>query len=192
MELLKEKIKKDGIILSENILKVDSFLNHQVDPFLMKKIGFEFANYFKSKKITKVFTIESSGIAPALMTALELNVPLVIFKKQTSQILDNNFYQTRVKSFTKNIEYNLTLSKKYISENDNILIVDDFLANGEASLGAINLVKQANASVSGIGIVIEKSFQPGRQKLNSLGYNVYSLARIKHMSKEQIEFINEK
>lgn len=190
MELLKEKIKKDGIILSENILKVDSFLNHQVDPFLMKEIGFEFAKYFKNKKITKVFTIESSGIAPALMTALELNVPLVILKKQTSQILNNDFYQTKVKSFTKNTEYNLTLSKKYISENDSILIIDDFLANGEASLGAINLVNQANASVSGIGIVIEKSFQPGRQKLDLLRYDVYSLARIKHMSKEKIEFID--
>jgi xanthine phosphoribosyltransferase len=118
----------------------------------MKEIGKEFCEYFKSKNITKVFTIESSGIAPALMTSLDLNVPLVILKKQSSKILNDNFYKTEVKSFTKNSIYNLTLSKKYINSKDNILIVDDFLANGEAASGAIRLIKLGNANVAGIGI----------------------------------------
>ena len=142
------------------------------------------------KNITKVFTIESSGIAPALMTAIELNVPMVILKKQTSKILDDNFYQTEVKSFTKNNIYNLTVSKKYINENDNILVIDDFLANGEAGKGAIRLIESANANVSGIGIVIEKSFQPGREILDKMGYDVYSLARIKSLDNNKIEFLD--
>lgn len=190
MELLKNIIAEKGIALDNNILKVDSFLNHQVNPLLMKEIGIEFANYFRNKNITKVFTIESSGIAPALMTAIELDVPMVILKKQTSKILDDNFYQTEVKSFTKNNTYNLTLSKKYINKNDNILIVDDFLANGEAAKGAIKLIENASANVAGIGIVIEKSFQPGRKILDNLDYDVYSLAQIKSLKNNKIEFID--
>lgn len=190
MELLKNMIVEKGIAIGNDILKVDSFLNHQVNPILMKEIGFEFANYFKNKNITKVFTIESSGISPALMTALELNVPMVILKKQNSKILDNDFYQTEVKSFTKNTVYNLTLSQNYISKFDNVLIIDDFLANGEAAKGAIKLVESAGAKVSGIGIVIEKSFQPGRNNLENLGYDIYSLARIKSLHNEKIEFID--
>lgn len=147
MNLLKEKILKDGKVLSNDILKVDSFLNHQVDSSLMREIGLEFANYFKGKNITKIFTIESSGIAPALMTSYELNVPLVILKKQNSKILNEDFYQTEVKSFTKNNLYNLTLSKNYINKDDNILIIDDFLASGEASKGAIKLIESAGAKV---------------------------------------------
>ena len=189
LDLLKNRIQKDGIALNSDVLKVDSFINHQVDVNLMKEIGLEFANYFKNKNITKVFTIESSGIAPAVFTAAELKVPLVILKKQTSKILNENFYLAEVKSFTKNITYNLTLSKNYISENENILIIDDFLANGEAAKGAIKLVESANAKVSGIGIVIEKSFQPGRNELNNLGYDVYSLARIKCLENNKIEFV---
>ena len=190
MNLLKDRILKDGKALSNEILKVDSFINHQVDPHLMNEIGTEFAIYFKNKNITKVFTIESSGIAPAIMTASKLNVPMVILKKQTSKILDDNFYQTEVKSFTKNNIYNLTVSKKYISENDNILIIDDFLANGEAAKGAIRLIESAGAKVAGIGIVIEKSFQPGRKILEDLGYNVYSLARINSLKENNIEFVD--
>lgn len=190
MKLLEERIIKDGHVLNSEVLKVDSFLNHQVDANLMKSIGDDFANHFKKSNITKVFTIESSGIAPALMTALCLNVPLVILKKQNSKILNTDTYQTEVKSFTKNSYYNLTISKKYINENDNILIIDDFLAHGEAAMGTINIIKQANANVGGIGIVIEKSFQPGREKLESEGFDVYSLARIKRMSPDKIEFID--
>lgn len=189
MDLLKNRILKDGIALNEYVLKVDGFLNHQVDANLMQQIGIYFTNYFANKNITKVFTIESSGIAPALMTAFNLNVPLVVLKKQTSKILNDNFYHTDVISFTKNTTYNLTLSKKYINPDDNILIIDDFLAYGEAALGTIKLIKDAGANVAGIGIVIEKSFQPGRQKLEELGYDIYSLARVKSMSEGKIEFL---
>ena len=187
--MLKQKILKDGIALNEHILKVDSFLNHQVDCSLMHEIGKNFAEYFKGKSITKVMTIEASGIAPATMTAFELNVPLVFLKKQNSKILNDNFYQTEVKSFTKGTTYNLTLSKKYINENDNILFIDDFLANGEAASGTIRLINEAHAKIAGIGIVIEKSFQPGRKKLEHEGFEVYSLARIKSLSKGKIEFM---
>ena len=191
MDLLKEKIKNDGIVINENVLKVDNFLNHQVDTKLMDLIGKEFADYFKSKNITKVVTIESSGIAPAYAVALKLDVPLVIFKKQSSAILDTETtIQTPVHSFTKNTDYILMASKKYLSENDNILIVDDFLANGQAAMGAYRILKEAGASVAGIGIVIEKSFQDGRKKLEDLGLDVYSLARVSKISSDGIEFIN--
>ena len=191
MDLLKEKIKNDGIVINENVLKVDNFLNHQVDTKLMDLIGEEFTNYFKVKNITKVVTIESSGIAPAYATALKLDVPLVIFKKQSSAILDTETtIQTPVHSFTKNTDYVLMASKKYLSENDNILIIDDFLANGQAALGAYRILKEAGSSVAGIGIVIEKSFQDGRKKLEDLGLDVYSLARVSKISSNGIEFLN--
>ena len=191
MDLLKEKIKKDGIVINENILKVDNFLNHQVDTKLMNLIGEEFANHFKDKKITKVVTIESSGIAPAYATALKLNVPLIIFKKQSSAILDTEtIIQTPVHSFTKNTDYILMASKKYLSENDTILIIDDFLANGQAGLGAYRILKEAGSSVAGVGIVIEKSFQDGRKKLENLGLDIYSLARVSKISSNSIEFLN--
>ena len=191
MDLLKEKIKNDGIVINENVLKVDNFLNHQVDTKLMDLIGKEFADYFQSKNITKVVTIESSGIAPAYAAALKLDVPLVIFKKQSSAILDTETtIQTPVHSFTKNTDYILMASKKYLSENDNILIVDDFLANGQAAMGAYRILKEAGASVAGIGIVIEKSFQDGRKELEDLGLDVYSLARVSKISSDGIEFIN--
>ena len=191
MDLLKEKIKNDGIVINENVLKVDNFLNHQVDTKLMDLIGKEFADYFKSKNITKVVTIESSGIAPAYAAALKLDVPLVIFKKQSSAILDTDTtIQTPVHSFTKNTDYVLMASKRYLSENDNVLIIDDFLANGQAAMGAYRILKEAGSSVAGIGIVIEKSFQDGRKKLEDLGLDVYSLARVSKISSNGIEFLN--
>lgn len=190
MKELEERILKEGRALNEDVLKVDSFLNHQVDPELMKKIGQEFANYFANRNINKVITIESSGIAPALATAMCLNVPLVICKKQTSKILTDDFFQTEVKSFTKNSSYELTISKKYLSSDDNVLVIDDFLANGEASKGALRVIEMANAKCAGIGIVIEKSFQPGRKLLDELGIDVYSLARVKKLSEGVTEFFN--
>ena len=123
------------------------------------------------------------------MTAMQMELPMVTLKKQSSKILNGEVYQTTVHSFTKSLDYQLTLSKKYISEDDNILIIDDFLANGEAALGAIRLVEEAGAKVAGIGIVIEKSFQPGRKLLEDRGYEVYSLARVKKLDKDLIEFI---
>ena len=191
MDLLKETITRDGVVINDHVLKVDSFLNHQVDTKLMDLIGEEFANYFKNKNITKVVTIESSGIAPAYATALRLNVPLIIFKKQSSAILDTETtIQTPVHSFTKNTDYTLMASKKYLSETDNILIIDDFLANGQAVMGAYRILKEAASSVAGVGIVIEKSFQDGRKKLEDLELDVYSLARISRISSDGIEFLN--
>ena len=191
MDLLKETITRDGVVINDHVLKVDSFLNHQVDTKLMDLIGEEFANYFKNKNITKVVTIESSGIAPAYATALRLNVPLIIFKKQSSAILDTETtIQTPVHSFTKNTDYTLMTSKKYLSKTDNILIIDDFLANGQAVMGAYRILKEAGSSVAGVGIVIEKSFQDGRKKLEDLGLDIYSLARISKISSDGIEFFN--
>lgn len=191
MESLKERILQDGKALSETVLKVDSFLNHGVDAKLMYEIGSCFKEYYKKHGITKIFTIESSGIAPTVMTAMQMELPMVTLKKQSSKILNGNgnVYQTTVHSFTKGSDYELTLSKDYISEDDNVLIIDDFLANGEAALGAIRLVEEAGAKVGGIGIVIEKSFQPGRDILDKKGYDVYSLARIGKLGKGIIEFI---
>lgn len=188
MEKLKEKILSEGKALSNTILKVDSFLNHQVDVSLMKEIGEEFGRHFKDKNISKVVTIESSGISPATMVALYLNVPLVFFKKQKPNTLNNDILQTTVKSFTKGVSYELTVSKKFISKDENILIIDDFLANGEAASGAIRLIEKLGANIAGIGIVIEKSFQPGRKKIEDNGYEVYSLAKIKELSEGKIVF----
>lgn len=191
MKELEEKILKEGHALSENILKVDSFINHQVDPVLMTQIGEAFAKRFGERGITKVATIESSGIAPALMTAIALDVPMIIMKKQPSKILNDNLLQTVVTSFTKGTSYELTLSHQFINETDNVLIIDDFLANGEAASGAIRLLEEAGASVAGVGILIEKSFQPGRNKLIEQGVDVYSLARVAKLGKDLIEFIPE-
>lgn len=191
MESLRRKILEEGNALSETVLKVDSFLNHQVDAKLMYEMGTYFKEYFKNHNITKIFTIESSGIAPTAMTALQMNLPMVTLKKQGSKILNGDVYQTTVHSFTKGTDYELTLSKKYINEDDNILIIDDFLANGEAALGAARLVENAGAKVAGIGIVIEKSFQPGPKLLEEKGYDVYCLARIARLDKDVIEFVEE-
>ncbi len=191
MEILKEKIRREGKALNENVLKVDGFINHQVDSELMEQIGEEFANYFGVKNIDKVVTIESSGIAPAVMTARKLNKKLVILKKKTSKVLSDDFLQTPVISFTKGEEYNLIMSKKFVNEGERVIIIDDFLANGEACSGAIRLLKEVGANIVGIGILIEKSFQPGREKLENMGMDVYSLARIKSLAEGKIEFVGE-
>ena len=191
MKAWQERILKDGVALNETVLKVDSFLNHGVDAHLMYEIGTEFKKYFEHHGVTKIFTIESSGIAPTVMTAMQMNLPMVTLKKQSSKILNGDVYQTTVHSFTKATDYELTLSKKYISQDDRILIIDDFLANGEAALGAIRLVEEAGAKVAGIGIVIEKSFQPGRKMLIEKGYEVYSLARVSKLDAGVIEFVQE-
>ena len=191
MKILEDMILERGIAVNEDILKVDSFVNPQVDPELMKNIGDEFAEHFKGQGITKVATIESSGIAPALMTALALNVPMLILKKQPSKILNQDLYQTVVTSYTKGTSYELTLSKNFISENDHVLIIDDFLANGEAATGAIRLIRKAHATIAGVGILIEKSFQPGYEKLTEQGIDVYSLARIAKLGEGVIEFVKD-
>ena len=195
MKLLEERIKKDGKALGKTVLKVDSFINHQVDSEFMDALGKDFAEHFKEYGITKVFTIESSGIAPALMTAKYLDVPMVILKKQTSKILNGKVYQTRVTSFTKGTSYELTLYQDYIDQNDKVLLIDDFLANGCALQGLIQgasrLIKESGADLTGIGILIEKSFQKGRKRLEDAGYYVYSQARVGRLDKDLIEFLPE-
>lgn len=191
MKKLEEKILAEGKAISESILKVDSFINHQVDPLLMKEIGEEFARHYDGQGITKVVTIESSGIAPALMTALALNVPMIILKKQPSSVLNQNLYQTVVTSYTKSTSYELTMSQDYISDTDHVLIVDDFLSNGEAATGAIRLIRKAHATIAGLGVLVEKSFQPGREKLEEQGLDIYALARIAKLEAGVIEFVQE-
>jgi len=189
MQELMDRIKKDGVALSEHVLLVDNFLNHQVDPVLMQHIGEEFARYFAGRGVTRVATIESSGIAPATMTALALGVPLVVMKKATSAILNNDvLLTTRVHSFTKNIDYMLMCKRSFLPAGEKVLFIDDFLANGEAGFGAARLIEEAGSEVTGIGIVIEKSFQDGAKKLQEAGYDVYSLAKIAKLGEGVIEF----
>lgn len=191
MQLLKEKILAEGKAVNEDILKVDSFINHQVNPVLMQQIGEEFARHFEGQGITKIITIESSGIAPALTTAIAMHIPMIILKKEPSRVLNKDLYQTVVTSFTKGTSYELTLAMNLIDENDHVLIIDDFLANGEAATGAVRLIRKTHATIAGIGILIEKSFQPGREKLTQQGIPVYSLARISKMAENHIEFVPE-
>ena len=191
MRLLKEKIKNEGIVLNNSILKVDAFLNHQIDPELMMELGREFSKRFADKKVTKILTVESSGIAVALTTALFFHVPVVFARKQKPSTMNENLYSTKVFSFTKNVTNNVSVSKKFLPPGENILILDDFLANGEAAMGLVDLVHQAGSNVVGIGIVIEKSFQPGRNRLIEAGYQVESLARIKAFEKGQIIFADD-
>lgn len=188
MELLKQKILDCGRALDEHVLLVDSFLNHQVDVKLMQEVGREFARRFADAGITRIVTIESSGIAPAAMAALEMDLPLVILKKSKSSILKEGILQTEVFSFTKNAPYQLTLKPQFVHPGDRVLLIDDFLANGEAALGASSLLERAGAEVAGIGIVIAKTFQPGLKKLQEAGYRVEILAPVKRMAENLIEF----
>lgn len=191
MELLRRKIENEGIVLSDGVLKVDSFLNHQIDPELMKEIGLEFAERFKNEGITKIVTIESSGIPPAVMAALELGVKVIFARKKKSLTLTDNLLVSTVYSFTKQEENTISVSHQFLDKTDNVLIIDDFLANGEAAKGLIDIVKQSGASVIGIGIVIEKSFQKGAAELKELGYRVESLARIASLVDGKVNFVEE-
>ncbi len=191
MELLKQRILKDGKALSQHILLVDSFLNHQVDVELMQKIGEEFARLYKDSGATRVMTIESSGIVPAAMTALAMNLPLVVMKKSSSSILSEDILQTNVFSFTKGSNYQLTLKTKFVNRGDRVLFIDDFLANGAAASGACKLIELAGATVAGVGIVIEKYFQPGRALLEQAGYPITALASIKRLDFGEIEFVDD-
>lgn len=191
MYALEQKILAEGIVLSDKVLKVDSFLNHQIDPVLMQLIGQEFARRFKDTGITKIITIEASGIAPAVMAGLELGVPVIFARKYQSLTLKDDLYRSKVFSFTKQTESTIAISNKHINANDKALVIDDFLANGQAALGLVDLIHQANAEVVGIGIVIEKSFQTGRDLLLEKGYRVESLARVKSLTDGVVEFVKE-
>jgi len=188
MQLLKDKILKEGRVAGEEILKVDSFLNHQLDVALLQEVGKEFKQRFSQKKVTKILTIEASGIGIAALTAQYCNVPVVFAKKVASRNLDNETYKTEVYSFTKQKNYDVRVSKRYLNAEDHILIVDDFLANGRAALGLIDLVEQADATLSGVGIVIEKAFQEGAELLKEKGVHLESLARVNKFVDGKITF----
>lgn len=184
MNFLEERIQKDGIVKPNNVLKVDSFLNHQMDISLMEEIGREFRRRFGDKNITKVLTIEASGIGIACFVAKEFGVPMVFAKKSHSINIDSEVYVAEVESFTHKKKNNVIVSKKFLNEDDHILIIDDFLANGCALQGLIAISKSAGASVEGIGIVIEKGFQIGGQVIRNLGVHLESLAIIDAMDAE--------
>ncbi|AKO91677.1 xanthine phosphoribosyltransferase [Priestia filamentosa] len=191
MKALQEKIEKEGVILSETVLKVNSFLNHQIDPFLMQEIGKEFAKRFQKDGITKILTLESSGIAPSMMTALELNVPLVFARKKKSLTLNEGVLTAKVYSFTKQEENEITVSGEFLHKDDRVLVIDDFLANGQAALGLIDIVREAGAEFVGLGIVIEKVFQNGGQMLREKGIRIESLAPIRSLENGEVSFAKE-
>ena len=181
MNCLEERILKDGVVKEGNILKVDSFLNHQMDVKLFDEMAIEYQKRFEGKEINKILTIEASGIGIASVVALRFGVPVVFAKKTQSVNLDGEMYTAEVESFThKNIN-NVIVSKKFIGPEDKVLIIDDFLANGCALMGLIQIVAQAGATVAGIGIAIEKGFQPGGQIIRNLGYQLESLAIVESM-----------
>lgn len=189
MELLREMVITDGKVYDNNVLKVDSFLNHQIDAGLMMKMAESFYEYFKKEKITKILTIEASGIAPAIMVANLFNVPMVFAKKSKPSTLKNNdVYTAEVHSYTKNITNTIVVSEKFIDKDDKVLIVDDFLANGQATLGLMEIVEKAGAETVGVGILVEKSFQDGRKLLDEKNVNVCSLCRIASLENNEVKF----
>lgn len=191
MKLLEERIKKDGIVLPGNVLKVDSFLNHQIDPELSQAMGEEFARLFKDAGIDRVLTVEASGIAIGVMTALTLHVPLVFARKKKSALINEPIYTQRVFSYTKKEYADILVLQKFLPAGENVLIIDDFLANGEAALGLAKLVEEAGSKVAGIGIAIEKAFQPGHQRLLDKGYHLEALASIASLEGGTIRFTAE-
>ena len=184
MNFLEERIAKDGVVKEGNVLKVDSFLNHQMDVMLMNQIGEEFKRRFSDKHITKILTIEASGIAIAYAAAQAFGVPLLFAKKSKSINIDGEMYTAEVESFTHKNRNQIIVSKKFLTADDKLLIVDDFLANGCALLGLISLANAAGASVEGIGICIEKGFQSGGRIIRNLGYHLESLAIVESMDAE--------
>lgn len=188
MKLLEERILKDGDVLGENILKVDSFLTHQVDFELMQEIGKVFADKYKEAGITKVVTIEASGIAPVVYAAQALGVPMIFAKKAKNITMTEGILTAEVYSFTKQVTSQVSIVSRFLSNDDTVLIIDDFLANGQAAKGLLEIIGQAGAKVAGIGIVIEKSFQDGRDLLEKTGVPVTSLARIKAFENGRVVF----
>ena len=188
MELLKEKIIKEGIVEDGNILRVDNFLNHRLDIEFINEIGLELNHIFKNKGINKILTIESSGIAIATIAAQYLHVPVIFAKKNTHVNLPDEVYIEKVNSYTEKQDKNIVVAKKMLTPDDKILIIDDFLAKGNALKALINMVNKAGGEIKGIGIVIEKAFQGGGDEIRKMGYEVTSLARIKSMEGGHVEF----
>lgn len=189
MDLLKQRILKDGNVAPGGVLKVDSFLNHQIDVDLYNEIGKELKRLFSDVPVTRILTVEASGIGIACIAAQYFGVPVVFAKKAKSKNIDGGVFTSKVESFTYGKSYDIMVSTKFIKPDDKVLIIDDFLANGKASLGLIDIVKTAGAEVTGVGIVIEKGFQAGGKALRSMGINLKSLAVIKSMDDDgNIEF----
>ncbi len=191
MELLEREIRENGQVLEGGVLKVDNFLNHQINPKLMKALGDEFAQLFKDAGVNKILTVETSGIAPAVFAGLKLDVPVVFGRKNKSLTLQDNMYTTSVYSYTKQISNEISISKDYLTASDRVLIIDDFLANGQAVAGLLSICKSAGADVVGIGIVIEKSFQKGRRWVEETGIRIESLARVASLDNNQVVFVGE-
>ena len=179
MKALEDRILNDGVILNNDILKVDSFLNHQIDPVLIDALAEDILNFFKGARIDKILTIETSGIAIAYAVARILKAPIVFAKKSKSATVGDDVYTTEIKSFTRNLVSKVTVRNRFLKENENVLIVDDFLAEGNAALGLIDLCNQAKSNVVGVAVAIEKGFQGGRKKIEVTGNKVYSGAIIK-------------
>ncbi len=189
MELLKQRIRQDGTVKGNDVLKVDSFLNHQIDVALLEEIGREFQRRFADCGVNKILTIEASGIGIACITAQSFHCPVVFAKKSQTKNIAGEVYTTRVESFTHGKVYDVIVSKKFLGPGDNVLIIDDFLANGAALDGLIDLVEQSGAKLAGAGVVIEKAFQPGGDRIRARGVKVEALARVKSMSEETgVEF----
>lgn len=192
MKLLRERISKDGKVGAGNVLKVDGFVNHQIDVKLMCELGKEFKRRFEGSEVTKILTIEASGIGIACITAQFFDVPVVFAKKTKTNNIYADVYTSKVESYTHGTTYDIVVSKEFLSEGDKVLIIDDFLAKGSALKGLIALIEEAGASVVGAGIVIEKAYQPGGELIRNMGVRVESLARIASMSVEDgVKFVEE-
>lgn len=188
MKLLEDRIRQDGTVLPGNVLKVDNFLNHQVDPQLMDQLGAEFARRFADAGITKILTVESSGIAPAVMTGLHLNVPVIFARKHKSLTLTDHLYTAKVYSYTKQVNNDISIDRRFLSPEDRVLIIDDFLANGQAVQGLLDIAKTAQIEVAGVGVVIEKRFQKGHKMVTDAGIQLEALASIAAFEDNTVTF----
>ena len=191
MKLLEERIRKDGTVKAGNVLKVDSFLNHQMDIDLFNEMGKEWARLFADRPINKILTVEASGIGIACVAAQHFHVPVVFAKKTQSLNIDGEVYSTKIESFTHKRVYDVIVSKKFLNPDDHILIIDDFLANGEALKGLMDICRQAECHPVGAGICIEKCFQPGGETLRGMGLKVVSLAAVEKTEKGEIRFLGQ-
>lgn len=191
MDALRRKVIEDGVVIDEKILKVDGFLNHQIDAALMYDIGQTFYEQFVDQGVTKILTIEASGIAPAIMAAYRFDVPCLFAKKAKPSTLNVGYYQTDVHSFTKNKTNTVIVSEEFLSADDKVLIIDDFLANGEAAIGLHRLVEQAGATTVGVGILVEKSFQQGRSRLEEAGLTVSSLCQVASLTGNKVTLVGD-
>ncbi|WP_143463645.1 xanthine phosphoribosyltransferase [Levilactobacillus enshiensis] len=192
MKLLEDRIRRDGTVLPGNVLKVDNFLNHQVDPQLMDELGAEFARRFKDTGITKILTVESSGIAPAVMAGLHMGVPVIFARKHKSLTLTDNLYTAKVYSYTKQVNNDISIDRRFLKPAEKVLIIDDFLANGQAVQGLLDIAATANIKVAGVGVVIEKRFQKGHQLVEDAGIQLEALASIASFEDGQVIFAADK